>query len=84
MLSTKSLKQSKIGARKGSYSRNWQEVIIAASDGTYASDIRLHQTVGLNVIANDAQYRASGVEDMDPQACLMNLEIGSMKNLLMK
>ena len=61
LLSTKSLKKdNKIIVRKGSYSRNWQEVIIASSDGTYAKDIRLHQTVGLNVIASDAQYRSSG------------------------
>ena len=61
LLSTKSLKQDKkVVVRKGSYSRNWQEVIIASSDGTYATDIRLHQTVGLNIISNDAQYRSSG------------------------
>ena len=61
LLGTKSLKQDKkVVVRKGSYSRNWQEVIIASSDGTYATDIRLHQTVGLNIIANDAQYRSSG------------------------
>ena len=61
LLSTKSLKKNnKVIVRKGSYSRNWQEVIIASSDGTYATDIRLHQTVGLNVIANDAQHRSSG------------------------
>ena len=61
LLSTNSLKKdNKIIVRKGSYSRNLQEIIIASSDGTYASDIRLHQTVGLNVIANDAQYRSNG------------------------
>ena len=61
LLSTKSLKKdNKIAVRKGSYSRNMQDVIIASSDGTYVTDIRLHQTVGLNVIANDAQYRSSG------------------------
>ncbi|MDC3118620.1 TldD/PmbA family protein [Prochlorococcus sp. AH-716-K03] len=61
LLSTKSLKKNKkVVVRKGSYSRNWQEVIIASSDGTYATDIRLHQTVGLNIIANDAQYRSNG------------------------
>ena len=61
LISTKSLKKdNKIIVRKGSYSRNWQEIIIASSDGTYAADIRLHQTVGLNVIANDAQYRSNG------------------------
>ena len=61
LLSTKSLKKDKkVLVRKGSYSRNWQEVIIASSDGTYATDIRLHQTVGINIIANDAQYRSNG------------------------
>ena len=60
ILSTNSLNKNKIIVRKGSYSRNWQEVIIASSDGTYATDIRLHQTVGLNVIASDAQYRSNG------------------------
>ncbi len=61
LLSTKSLKKNnKIIVRKGSYSRNCQEVIIASSDGTYVTDIRLHQTVGLNVMASEAQYRSSG------------------------
>ncbi len=61
LVSTKCLKKNnKIITRKGSYSRTLQEVIIASSDGTYVSDIRLHQTVGLNVIASDAQYRSSG------------------------
>ncbi len=59
--STKFLKkEEKVNVRKGSYSRNWQKVIIASSDGTFAKDIRLHQTVGLNVIALDKQYRSSG------------------------
>ena len=61
LLSNMSLKKDqKVVVRKSSYSRNWQEVIIASSDGTYATDIRLHQTVGLNIIANDAQYRSNG------------------------
>ena len=59
--STESLKkEERVNVRKGSYSRNWQKVIIASSDGTFAKDIRLHQTVGLNVIALDKQYRSSG------------------------
>ena len=53
-------KEEKVDVRKGSYARNWQKVIIASSDGTFAKDIRLHQTVGLNVIALDKQYRSSG------------------------
>ena len=59
--STNFLKRDqKIEVRKGSYSRNWQKVLIAASDGTFAKDVRLHQTVGLNVITNDREYRSSG------------------------
>tara|TARA_Y100000589_G_scaffold88589_1_gene82818 strand:- start:4263 stop:5687 length:1425 start_codon:yes stop_codon:yes gene_type:complete len=61
LLSTKSLKKDdKVKVRKGSYARNWQQVLIASSDGTFAKDIRLHQTVGLNLIATDKQYRSSG------------------------
>ena len=52
-------KNKKVDVRKGSYSRNWQEIIIASSDGTYAKDIRLHQTFGLNLIATDAHYKSS-------------------------
>jgi TldD protein len=46
-------------ARRGSYARNWQEVLVVASDGTHARDIRLHQTVGLTVLAADGDHRAS-------------------------
>ena len=46
-------------ARRGSYARNWQEVLVVASDGTHARDIRLHQTVGLSVLAADGDHRAS-------------------------
>ncbi len=59
--STKFLKrEKKVMVRKSSYARNWQKVIIASSDGTFAKDIRLHQTVGLNAIAKDKQHRSSG------------------------
>ncbi len=61
LVSTKLLKkENKVKVRKGSYARNWQQVIIASSDGTFAKDIRLHQTVGLNVISTDKQYRSTG------------------------
>ncbi len=61
LLSTTSLKKDpKVNIRKSSYARNWQQVLIASSDGTFAKDIRLHQTVGLNIIATDRQYRSSG------------------------
>ena len=46
-------------ARRGSYARDWQEVLVAASDGTFARDIRLHQSVGLNVLAADGEHRSS-------------------------
>ena len=61
LLSTKSLKKNeKVSVRKSSYARNLQKVLIASSDGTFAKDIRLHQTVGLNLIAIDKIYRSSG------------------------
>ena len=43
----------KIQVRRCSYSRSLQEVIVVASDGTYSRDIRLHQTVGVNLLASD-------------------------------
>ena len=46
-------------ARRGSYARDWQEVMVAASDGTFARDIRLHQSVGLTALAADGDHRAS-------------------------
>jgi TldD protein len=46
-------------ARRGTYARDWQEVLVAASDGTHARDIRLHQSLGLSVLAADGDHRAS-------------------------
>ena len=59
--STKSLenKNKNLEVRRASYSRNWQEVLIAATDGVFARDIRLHQTVGLNVIAIKDKNRST-------------------------
>ena len=45
--------------RRGSYSRDWQEVLVAASDGTFSRDIRLHQSTGLSVLAADGDHRSS-------------------------
>ena len=45
--------------RRGSYARDWQEVMVAASDGTFARDIRLHQSTGLSVLAADGEHRSS-------------------------
>ncbi|MFN9646548.1 MAG: TldD/PmbA family protein [Cyanobacteriota bacterium] len=50
---------SHLQARRGSYARDWQEVLICASDGTHARDIRLHQSLGLSVLAADGDHRAS-------------------------
>ncbi|WP_320675310.1 TldD/PmbA family protein [Prochlorococcus sp. MIT 1341] len=50
---------SNIIVRRSSYSRGWQEVLIAASDGTFASDIRLTESIGLNVLCEDGNHRSS-------------------------
>lgn len=46
-------------AQRASYARDWQEVLVAASDGTFARDLRLHQTTGLTLLAADGDHRAS-------------------------
>ena len=43
----------KVQVRRCSYSRSLQEVLVVASDGTYSKDIRLHQTVGVNLLSSD-------------------------------
>ena len=52
-------KNRNLQVRRASYSRSWQEVIVAASDGVFARDIRLHQTVGINVIAQQDKNRST-------------------------
>ncbi len=52
-------KNSNLQVRRASYSRNWQEVLVAATDGVFARDIRLHQTVGINVIAIKDKKRST-------------------------
>ena len=58
---TKSLstKNKNLQVRRASYSRNWQEVLVAATDGVFSRDIRLHQTVGINVIAQTDKNRST-------------------------
>ncbi|MEM9538002.1 MAG: TldD/PmbA family protein [Cyanobacteria bacterium P01_E01_bin.42] len=59
-------KASHIQSRRSMYSRDWQEVMIAASDGTFARDIRLTQTVGSNLLCADGENRSSnGLRDGD-------------------
>lgn len=50
---------SHVQARRAAYFRDWQEVLIAASDGTFARDIRLTQSVGYNLLCADGEHRAS-------------------------
>ncbi|CCH67454.1 TldD protein, part of proposed TldE/TldD proteolytic complex [Richelia intracellularis HH01] len=59
--STKQLKRkaSHLQSRRASYFRDWQEVLVAASDGTFARDIRLTQSVGFNILCADGSCRSS-------------------------
>jgi TldD protein len=52
-------KASHVQSRRGVYFRDWQEVMVAASDGTFTRDIRLTQSVGLNLLCADGSHRAS-------------------------
>ncbi|MEL6460546.1 MAG: TldD/PmbA family protein [Cyanobacteria bacterium J06641_2] len=62
--STTQLKQkaSHIQSRRASYFRDWQEVLVAASDGTFARDIRLTQSVALSLLCADGAHRSSIAE----------------------
>ncbi|MEM8603099.1 MAG: TldD/PmbA family protein [Cyanobacteria bacterium P01_H01_bin.121] len=48
-----------IQSRRSSYFRDWQEVLVAASDGTFARDIRLTQSVGSSLLCADGDHRSS-------------------------
>ncbi len=48
-----------IQSRRATYFRDWQEILVAASDGTFARDIRLTQSVAGNVLCADGSHRAS-------------------------
>ena len=48
-----------VQSRRAVYFRDWQEVIVAASDGTFARDIRLTQSVGYNLLCADGANRSS-------------------------
>jgi TldD protein len=51
-----------IQSRRATYFRDWQEVLVAASDGTFARDIRLTQSVGFNLLCADGANRTSIAE----------------------
>jgi TldD protein len=48
-----------VQSRRAIYFRDWQEVLVAASDGTFARDIRLTQSVGYNLLCADGENRAA-------------------------
>jgi TldD protein len=52
-------KASHVQSRRASYFRDWQEVLVAASDGTFARDIRLNQSVGYSLLCADGAHRSS-------------------------
>lgn len=52
-------KASHIQSRRAVYFRDWQEVLVAASDGTFARDIRLTQSVGYSLLCADGANRSS-------------------------
>ncbi|WP_013320750.1 TldD/PmbA family protein [Gloeothece verrucosa] len=54
-----SLKANHVQSRRTIYFRDWQEVMVAASDGTFARDIRLTQSVGYNLLCADGEHRSS-------------------------
>ena len=52
-------KASHVQSRRAVYFRDWQEVLVAASYGTFARDIRLTQSVGYNLLCADGSHRSS-------------------------
>jgi TldD protein len=52
-------KASHVQSRRAAYFRDWQEVLVAASDGVFARDIRLTQSVGYNLLCEEGSDRSS-------------------------
>lgn len=52
-------KATHVQSRRAAYFRDWQEVLVAASDGVFARDIRLTQSVGYNLLCADGEHRSS-------------------------
>jgi TldD protein len=52
-------KATHIQSRRAVYFRDWQEVLVASSEGTFARDIRLTQSVGCNLLCADGDHRSS-------------------------
>ncbi|BAQ59598.1 TldD protein [Geminocystis sp. NIES-3708] len=59
-------KANHVQSRRATYFRDWQEVLVASSDGIFARDIRLTQSVGYNLLCADGEHRSSiGKRDGD-------------------
>jgi TldD protein len=54
-----SKKAQHVQSRRAAYFRDWQEILVAASDGVFARDIRLTQSVGYNLLCEENGDRAS-------------------------
>ncbi|BBA79702.1 putative modulator of DNA gyrase [cyanobacterium endosymbiont of Rhopalodia gibberula] len=52
-------KANHVQSRRVMYFRDWQEILVAASDGVFARDIRLTQSVGNSLLCSDGEHRAS-------------------------
>ncbi|OIP77352.1 MAG: hypothetical protein AUK48_04180 [Oscillatoriales cyanobacterium CG2_30_44_21] len=52
-------KGTHIQSRRSGYFRDWQEILVAASDGTFARDIRLTQSIGSNLLCADGANRSA-------------------------
>jgi TldD protein len=52
-------KATHVQSRRAVYFRDWQEVLVAASDGTFARDIRLTQSVGYSLLCAEGANRSS-------------------------
>jgi len=48
-----------VQSRRAAYFRDWQEILVAASDGVFARDIRLTQSVGYSLLCAEGSDRAS-------------------------
>ncbi len=52
-------KAQHVQSRRATYFRDWQEILVAASDSVFARDIRLTQSVGYNLLCEENGDRAS-------------------------
>ncbi|RDB37114.1 TldD/PmbA family protein [Spirobacillus cienkowskii] len=48
--------------------QDWQEVLVASSEGTFARDIRLHQSISAQVVCQDGAHRTSAHKRMGVSA----------------